>query len=122
MKLLEVLIPTLAEGTCKQEGLLVIGILSQVLHLSTMEAFKEASLAILVNTPLISAVDNIIYTACSKGPALVDHDESTGIGETLIFVLLLYLCSLKRLVLFRLIIKFEVRILLFAYSFCEEIR
>ncbi|RZC62079.1 hypothetical protein C5167_023854 [Papaver somniferum] len=94
-KLLEVLIPTLAEGTCKQEGLLVIGILSQVLHLSTMEAFKEASLAILVNTPLISAVDNIIYTACSKGPALVDHDESTGIGETLIFVLLLYLCSLK---------------------------
>ncbi|KAI3869080.1 hypothetical protein MKX03_005022 [Papaver bracteatum] len=94
-KLLEVLIPTLAEGTFKQEGLLVIGILSLVLHLSTMEAFKEASLAILVNTPLISAVDNIIYTACSKGPALVDHDESTGIGETLIFVLLLYLCSLK---------------------------
>ncbi|KAI3996709.1 hypothetical protein MKX01_041009 [Papaver californicum] len=94
-KLLEVLTPTMAEGTCKEEGLLVTGILSLVLHLSTMEAFKEASLAILVNTSLISAINNIVYTACSKGPALVDHDENTVIGETLIFVLLLYLCALK---------------------------
>ncbi|KAI3997742.1 hypothetical protein MKX01_007629 [Papaver californicum] len=94
-KLLEVLTPTMADGTCKEEGLLVIGILSLVLHLSTMEAFKEASLAILVNTSLISAINNVIHTACSKGPALVDHDENTVIGETLIFVLLLYLCSLK---------------------------
>ncbi|MCL7029782.1 hypothetical protein MKW94_004213 [Papaver nudicaule] len=94
-KLLEVLIPTMAAGTCKQEGLLVMGFLSLVLHLSTMEAFKEASLAILVNTSLISAINNIIYTACSKGPALADHDENTGTGETLVFVLLLYLCSLK---------------------------
>ncbi|OVA12984.1 hypothetical protein BVC80_1157g24 [Macleaya cordata] len=96
-KLLEVSTPTLVADTCKQEGLLVIGLLSLVLHQSTNQAFKEASKAILLNTSLISAINNVVHAACSKGPALIDHDENTASGETLIFVLLLYYFSLRSL-------------------------
>lgn len=79
-----------------QETLVVLGVLSLVLHHSTNEVLLEASNAILLNTSLASTINSIIDTAHLKGPALVDHDERTGIGESLLFVLLLNYFSLRR--------------------------
>lgn len=79
-----------------QGSLVVIGVLSLVLHHSTNEVLLEASKAILFNTSLVSAINSIIDAAHLKGPALVDHDEGTGIGESLIYVLLLNYFSLRR--------------------------
>lgn len=88
----------LADDECSPEAHLMIGILCLVLHHSTnpAQALGEASKAILLNTALISAVDQKIQAACSKGPALVNHDEQTSFGESLLLVLLLYFFSLKR--------------------------
>ncbi|KAF8402165.1 hypothetical protein HHK36_013117 [Tetracentron sinense] len=57
----------------------------------------KASKAILLNTSLVCTTNNTIHAACLKGPALADHDEETNTGEILIFVLLLYFFSLRRL-------------------------
>lgn len=75
---------------------MVIGILALVLHHSTNQALIEASKIILLSTPLTSVINKTIFEACSKGPALVDHDEGTKTGEALIFLLLLVLFSLRR--------------------------
>ncbi|XP_059632085.1 protein PUTATIVE RECOMBINATION INITIATION DEFECT 1 [Cornus florida] len=95
MKLMDYLSPTVAADTWTEEALVVVGILSLILYHSTNQALVEASKTILLSSPLISAVNNAIHVACSKGPALVDHDEETKTGETLIFVLLLHFFSLR---------------------------
>ncbi|KAL9319877.1 hypothetical protein ACSQ67_011716 [Phaseolus vulgaris] len=41
-------------------------------------------------------VNTVVSTASLKGPALVEHDEGTSTGETLIFVLLLHYFAVKR--------------------------
>lgn len=79
-----------------QESLFVIGILSLILHLSTNKVLEETSKPILFNTCIISVVNTVVCAASSKGPALVDHDEGTSPGETLIFVLLLLCFAVKR--------------------------
>lgn len=78
------------------ESLFVIGILSLILYLSTNKALEETSKAILFNTCIISMVNTVVCAASSKGPALVDHDEGTCTGETLIFVLLIHYFAVKR--------------------------
>ncbi|PIA29814.1 hypothetical protein AQUCO_05800113v1 [Aquilegia coerulea] len=95
IKFLEVLNSTMLADAFSQEGLIVIGILSLVLRLYNNKALVEASKAILLNTSLVSTMNTVIQSACSKGPALVDHDEETLTGETLIFLLLLYFYSLR---------------------------
>lgn len=81
------------------ESLLVLGILSLILHHSTSQALIEASKAILLNASLVSMINDVIQTSCSKGPALIEDDEETRKGETLTFVLLLDFFSLRRSVL-----------------------
>ncbi|KAK4404127.1 protein putative RECOMBINATION INITIATION DEFECT 1 [Sesamum angolense] len=78
-----------------EEVLTIVGILSLILHHSTKEALAEASKTIILNVPLVSTINNIISEACSKGPALSDHDEGTRTGDVLIFVLLLLFFSLR---------------------------
>ncbi|CAA6667927.1 unnamed protein product [Spirodela intermedia] len=100
VKLLETVVnPLLDDDACSPEAHLIIGILCLVLRHSTnqAQALGEASKAILLNTALISAVDQKIQAACAKGPALVNHDEQTSFGESLLLVLLLYFFSLKSL-------------------------
>ena len=93
------LIPMVTAGGWTQESLLVLGILSLILHHSTNQALVEASKAILLNDSLVSMINNVIHTSCSKGPALVEDDEETRNGETLTFVLLLHFFSCRRSVL-----------------------
>lgn len=88
--------PSEAADRWNLETLVVIGILSLVLHHSTNEALVEASKTILFNSSLVSAINSTVHAAILKGPALVDHDEGTSIGETLIFALLLNYFSLRR--------------------------
>ncbi|KAJ0988933.1 hypothetical protein J5N97_007289 [Dioscorea zingiberensis] len=97
MKLLEFLHPKLASHTSGPEEHLVISILCLILHHASNEVLKESSKAIVLCTSLISAVDVMVKTACAKGPALADYDEDTAIGESLVFVLLLFFYSLKSL-------------------------
>lgn len=89
--------PPVAADSWNHESLLVIGILSLVLHHSTNGVLVEASKSILFKTSLISAINSTISAAILKGPALVDHDEGTSLGQSLIFVLLLNYFSLRRL-------------------------
>ena len=88
--------PSEAADWWNVESLVVIGILSLVLHHSANEALVDASKTILFNSSLVSAINSTIRAASLKGPALVDHDEGTSIGETLIFALLLNYFSLRR--------------------------
>ncbi|KAL2332631.1 hypothetical protein Fmac_013844 [Flemingia macrophylla] len=90
-------IPSKKVDILNEESLFVIGIISLILHLSTTKALEEASKAILFNTSIISIVNTVVCASSSKGPALVDHDEGTGTGETLIFVLLLDYFAVKSL-------------------------
>ncbi|KAL2463395.1 putative recombination initiation defect 1 [Forsythia ovata] len=78
-----------------EEGLIIIGTLSLILHHSMNQAMTEASKIILLSAPLVSTIDNTVSEACSKGPALLDHDEGTKTGEILIFVLSLLFFSLR---------------------------
>lgn len=96
MQLLEHLNTKLASQSCGQEEHLVISIFCLILHQSTNQVLKEASKVILLSNSLVTAAGSLIQTACAKGPALVDYDEETTLGESLIFVLLLYIFSLKR--------------------------
>ncbi|KAJ4954943.1 hypothetical protein NE237_011726 [Protea cynaroides] len=96
VKMLEFFIATMSADTCNHDGLLVIGILALILHHSTNHALPEASKAILLNTSLATTIKNMINAACSKGPALIEHEE-TSTGRTLIFVLILYFFSLRSL-------------------------
>ncbi|KAH1226931.1 Protein PRD1 [Glycine max] len=97
MKMMECSIPSKEVDILSDESLFVIGILSLILHLSTNKALEETSKAILFNTCIISMVNTVVCAASSKGPALVDHDEGTSTGETLIFVLLLHYFAVKSL-------------------------
>jgi hypothetical protein len=94
--MMEYSIPPKEADILSQESLFVIGILSLILHLSTNEVLEETSKTILFNTCIISVVNTIVCAASSKGPALIDHDEGTSTGETLIFVLLLHYFAVKR--------------------------
>lgn len=98
LQLLEFLNAKLASNSCGEEGSLIIGILCLILRHSTNHVLKEASMAILTCKSLVSTVDAIIQRVCTKGPSIVDQEEA-GPGECLIFILLLYFFSLKRLVL-----------------------
>lgn len=93
---MDYLVSTVPADGWTEEHLLVTGILSLILHRSTNQALVETSKTILLSTPLVSIVDNIIHEACSKGPALIDYDGGTKNGETLLFVLLLLFFSLRR--------------------------
>lgn len=95
---MEYLIPTVATEGWTEECLVVIGILSLVLHHHSANGgvLVEASKTILLSTPLTSTVNNTMRIACSKGPALVDLDEGSNTGETLICLLLFHLFTLKR--------------------------
>ncbi|KAB1213495.1 Protein PRD1 [Morella rubra] len=97
MKLMEHFEPPVAADSWNHESLLVIGILSLVLHHSTNGVLVEASKSILFKTSLISAINSTISAATLKGPALVDHDEGTSLGQSLIFVLLLNYFSFRSL-------------------------
>ncbi|CAJ1850286.1 unnamed protein product [Sphenostylis stenocarpa] len=97
MKMMEYSIPSEKVDILSDESLFIIGILSLILHLSTNKTLEETSKAILFNTSMISMVNTVVCTASSKGPALVDHDEGTRTGETLVFVLLLHYFAIKSL-------------------------
>ncbi|XP_027337587.1 protein PRD1 [Abrus precatorius] len=97
MKMMEYSISSKGAEIISHESLFVIGILSLILHLSTNKALEETSKAILFNTCIISMVNTVVCAASSKGPALVDHDEGTSTGETLMFVLLLHYFAIKSL-------------------------
>lgn len=99
MQLLEFLHPKLASQTSGSEEHLVISILCLILQHASSDVLTESSKAIILCTSLISAVDIVVKTACAKGPALADYNEETATGESLVFVLLLFFYSLKRLTL-----------------------
>lgn len=96
MQLMDYLVSTVAADGWTAENLIVTGILSLILHHSTNQALIETSKTILLSTPLVSILDNTIHVACSKGPAIIDHDEGTTNGEPLLFLLLLQFFSLRR--------------------------
>ncbi|XP_011084192.2 protein PRD1, partial [Sesamum indicum] len=95
VKLMDYMFLAVASDGWTEEVLTIVGILSLILHHSTKEALMEASKLIILNVSLVSSINNIISEACSKGPALSDHDEGTRIGDVLIFVLLLLFFSLR---------------------------
>ncbi|KAJ4845632.1 hypothetical protein Tsubulata_038344 [Turnera subulata] len=97
VKLMDCLIPKEPAKSWSDEGLRVIAIFSLILHHSTNKALVEASKTIIFNSSLVSMINSIIRTACSKGPALFDCDEKTTTGENLIFALLLCYFSLRSL-------------------------
>ncbi|RAL47614.1 hypothetical protein DM860_011352 [Cuscuta australis] len=89
VKLLDFLTLSVAADGWRKETILIVGIFSLILHHSVDQKLVEASKSILLSTSLVSMLSNTITEACSKGPALVDHDETTRVGEVLIFVLTL---------------------------------
>ncbi|XP_004298232.1 PREDICTED: protein PRD1-like [Fragaria vesca subsp. vesca] len=88
-------ITTKAADMWNHECLLVIGILCLILHHSANAVLTEASKTIIFSSSLVSTTNSVVHAACLKGPALVDHDEGTGSGETLIFLLLLNYFTLR---------------------------
>lgn len=103
-QLLEHLKPKLTSSTFGQEEIRIIAIFSLILHYSTRQILVEASKAILLDKSLASALEKIVQASCGKGPTLVCCDEDTPAGETLIFVLLLYFFSLRRLVVLTVVV------------------
>ncbi|XP_049932551.1 protein PUTATIVE RECOMBINATION INITIATION DEFECT 1 [Nymphaea colorata] len=99
IKLISFLAPTLAINKCNHEGHLIISILSLILYHSENQALKEASTAIIFNSTLASSMHAIVQHACSRGPALMDHDEETSTGKTTLLVLFMCYFSLRRLVM-----------------------
>ncbi|KAI4317408.1 hypothetical protein L6164_025277 [Bauhinia variegata] len=97
MKISEYFIPPETIDIMTSESLFVISILCLILHHSTNKAFEEASKPILFNTCIISMVNTVVSNACSKGPALLDHDMGTSSGETLVCVLILHYFAIKSL-------------------------
>ncbi|KAK9138510.1 hypothetical protein Sjap_009104 [Stephania japonica] len=95
MKLMEVSTKKMESIASNQEDLLILGILSLILDHSINKTLTEASKSILLSTPLASSINKIVQEACSRGPALVEHNEETSTGEILISVLSLYYFSLQ---------------------------
>ncbi|CAH9090359.1 unnamed protein product [Cuscuta europaea] len=89
VKLLDFLIPSVTADGWSMETLIIIGIFSMILHHSINQKLVEASKSILLSAPLVQMLSNTITEACCKGPALLDHDQATEIGEVLISVLAL---------------------------------
>lgn len=96
---MDYLIPDSDADMWTQESLLLVGVLSLILHRTSAKLLLESSKCILLHTSLISAINCTIHAACAKGPALVEYDENTSGGVTLVFILFLYYFSLKRSVL-----------------------
>ncbi|KAF3787599.1 PRD1 protein [Nymphaea thermarum] len=99
LQLISFLSPTLAINKCNHEGHLIISILSLILYHSKNQALKEASTAIIFNSTLASSMHAVVQNACSRGPALMDHDEETSTGKTTLLVLFMCYFSLRRLVM-----------------------
>ncbi|KAL1807105.1 hypothetical protein ACET3Z_030173 [Daucus carota] len=95
MKLMDYLIATATADGWNHEGLMIIGILCLILHHSTNQALLGVSKSILLCSALVQIITKTIREACSKGPALTDHDEGTNVGASLIFLLLLNYFSFK---------------------------
>ncbi|GER27846.1 protein PRD1 [Striga asiatica] len=95
VKLVDYLSSTVASDGWTDEVLIILAILSFILHHSTRNVLTEASKIILLNAPLVSIVNSTVSEACSKGHALVDHDEGTRTGEVLIFLLSLLFFSIR---------------------------
>lgn len=96
---MDYLIATATADGWTHEGLMIIGILCLILHHSTNQALVGVSKSILLSSSVVQTINKTIREACSKGPALFDHDEGTNVGASLIFLLLLNYFSFKRLVL-----------------------
>ncbi|CAI9776135.1 unnamed protein product [Fraxinus pennsylvanica] len=95
IKSMDYMISMVAADGWTEEGLIILLILSLVLYHSTNQAMTQASKIILLSAPLVSIINNSVSEACSKGPALLDHDEGTKTGEILISVLSLLFFSLR---------------------------
>ncbi|XP_017975720.1 PREDICTED: protein PRD1 isoform X1 [Theobroma cacao] len=94
-KLIDSLIPAVKKHGWNQEGLLLVGILSLILHHSSNKVLIEASKSIICNASLISTINSTVQAVSGRGPALIEYDEGTSSGENLIFLLLLYYFSLR---------------------------
>ncbi|CAN4086134.1 unnamed protein product [Withania somnifera] len=92
VKIIDYLIPSVAADGWTPGSLISIPILSMGLHHSVNQVMVEASKTIILSTHLLSLVNTTISSACSKGPSLVDQDNS---GEALVFVLSLLLFCLR---------------------------
>ncbi|XP_033142017.1 protein PUTATIVE RECOMBINATION INITIATION DEFECT 1 isoform X2 [Brassica rapa] len=79
------------------EGMMVIGILCLVLYHSSHGALLDSSRIIMVNSYLVSAINNVVDVACSRGPALTQSQDETEIWEALAFTLPLCFSSLRSL-------------------------
>lgn len=84
--------------TQNHEGVMVIGILCLVLYHSSHGALLDSSRIIMVNSYLVSAINNVVDVACSRGPALTQSQDETEIWEALAFTLPLCFFSLRRYV------------------------
>ncbi|XP_022869978.1 protein PRD1 isoform X4 [Olea europaea var. sylvestris] len=95
IKSMDYMISMVAADGWTEEGLRILIILSLILYHSTNQAMIQASKIILLSAPLVSIINNSVSEACSKGPALLDHDEGTKPGEILIIVLSLIFFSFR---------------------------
>lgn len=83
--------------TQNHEGMMVIGILCLVLYHSSYGALLDSSRIVMVNSYLVSAINNVVDVACSRGPALTQPQDETEIWEALAFTLPLCFFSLRSL-------------------------
>ncbi|KAK1256804.1 Protein PRD1 [Acorus gramineus] len=97
LKLLEFVALKLSSDPCEEDNL-VMAILTIILKHSFHHVLVESSKAILLSSSLAAGIEYTVNAACAKGPALINHDEETNTGKTLLFVLLLYFFSLRRLI------------------------
>ncbi|KAF8085132.1 hypothetical protein N665_0679s0008 [Sinapis alba] len=83
--------------TQNHESMMVIGILCLVLYHSSHGALLDSSRIIVVNSYLVSAINNVVDVAYSRGPALAQSQDENNIEEALAFTLPLYFFSLRSL-------------------------
>ncbi|KAG0455264.1 hypothetical protein HPP92_024556 [Vanilla planifolia] len=92
---MEFIKPKLGSPSWGQEEYLVLAIFCLILYHSRNQVFGEASKAILLNGALASLLNDIVQTACTRGPALLEQDEESEPIHRLAFILLLYFFSLN---------------------------